>query len=75
MEDGHLDEFLRDIEERILDLRTQLEPLESGKIRTAEIRNDGQQIDTTDARILWLKKWITDYEALAAKVRWRGGLI
>jgi hypothetical protein len=33
-----------------------LSRLKSGKIRTAEIRNDGQQIDTTDAHILWLKK-------------------
>jgi hypothetical protein len=28
MEDGHLDEFLRDIEERILDLRTRLEGMD-----------------------------------------------
>jgi hypothetical protein len=63
-----LDEYLREIEESIADLRRQLEPLESGILRTAEIR-DGKQVDTTEARKLWLKKWITDYERLAAKLR------
>jgi hypothetical protein len=66
---AHLDEFLRDIEEcRIPDLRAQLEPLESGKIRIGEIR-DGVHVDTTQARILWLERWIADYEAIASKLR------
>ena len=67
-----MDEFLRDIEEnRIPDLRAQLEPLESGLIRIGEIRVGGGQIDTTQARILWLKRWIADYEAIAARIRAR----
>ncbi|WGJ16143.1 hypothetical protein QEV83_07840 [Methylocapsa sp. D3K7] len=69
-----MDEFLRDIEEcRIPDLRAQLEPLESGKIRIAEIR-EGVQVDTTQARILWLKRWITAYEAMSSKIRASLGL-
>jgi hypothetical protein len=63
-----LDEYLRETEESIADLRRQLEPLESGVLRTAEIR-DGKQVDTTEERILWLKKWITDRERIAAKLR------
>ena len=40
---AHLDEYLRDIEVcRIPELRAQLEPLESGKIRIGEIRTDGR---------------------------------
>jgi hypothetical protein len=64
----HLDECLRDTEESIADLRRQLEPLESGVLRTAEIR-DGKQVDTTDARILWLKSLIAGHERIAAKLR------
>ncbi len=63
-----LDDFLRETEENIADLRRQLEPLESGIIRTAEIR-DGKQIDTTDARILWLKHSIAGHERISAKLR------
>jgi hypothetical protein len=67
---AHLDEYLRDIEEyRIPELRAQLEPLESGKIRIGEIRTGGSQTDITQARILWLRRWIADYEAIAAKLR------
>jgi hypothetical protein len=66
----HLDEYLRDIEVcRIPELRAQLEPLQSGKTRIGEIRTDGSQTDTTQEHILWLKRWIADYEAIAAKLR------
>ena len=46
---AHLDEYLRDIEVcRIPELRAQLEPLESGKIRIGEI-SDGRQSNRHDA--------------------------
>jgi hypothetical protein len=53
-----LDEFLHDIEVRLADYRAQLEPLESGELRT----------DATEALILGLKLEIARYEAVAAKV-------
>jgi hypothetical protein len=62
-----LDEFLREIEERIREFRARLEPLESG-IRIAEIR-DGKQVDMTEAHILWLKSLIAGHERIAAKLR------
>jgi hypothetical protein len=63
-----LDGFLREIEERIQEFRARLEPLESGVLRIAEIR-DGKQVDTTDAHILWERRQIADYERIAAKLR------
>ena len=64
------EELLRDIEERwIPELRKELEPLGSGMIRTLEIDQDGRQIDTTQARIISLNRWITTYQAMAAKLR------
>jgi hypothetical protein len=63
---ANMDEYLRDILEcRIPELRAQLKTLESGKVR--EILADGA--DVTQAQIVWLERWISDYEAIAAKLR------
>jgi len=64
-----MDEFLHQIEESLADFRHQLEPLAAGVIRTAEISDDGKQVDTTEARVLWLKRQIAQYEAIAVKLR------
>jgi hypothetical protein len=62
--------LLRDIEERwIPELREQLDPLQSGRIRIAEIRQDGSQVDTTAAKIIWLNRWIKTYQQMAANLR------
>jgi hypothetical protein len=64
------EELLRDIEERwIPELREQLDPLQAGEIRIAEISEDGSLVDTTEAKIIWLNRWIKAYQQMAAKLR------
>jgi hypothetical protein len=57
-------------------LRTELEPLESGKVQTGKRELGGPWIDTTQDTIRMLKEAVAHCEAMLAMLpRWRGTAI
>jgi hypothetical protein len=66
------DEYLRDIEQRrLLELRAQLAPLESGEMRLGERRGHGPWSDITQREMDRLRRAIAEYEAIAALLQER----
>jgi hypothetical protein len=67
---SHLDEYLRDIEQRRLPaLRRRLIPLESGERTVAERKSGGPWIDAAQERIEQLRIAIAEFKLAADKLR------
>ncbi|MGD0186968.1 MAG: hypothetical protein ABSC25_17180 [Roseiarcus sp.] len=63
-------DYLRDIQEqRLPELRAQLDPLVSGEMRLGERKGNGPWTDTTQRQIEYLLRAIAQYETIAARLR------
>jgi len=67
------DRYIQDIEERLAQIKSDLEPLESSQIRINSRRAGEDWIDTTEAMIESHKRNIAIYEAILARHRKEGG--
>ena len=64
-----LHEFLLKMEERVIDLRRRLEPLELGELSIGEIPPDAGQPDPTGEHIIGPEHDLASCEAVTAKLR------
>jgi hypothetical protein len=63
------DDFIRRLEQDLAECRSDVELLESGRVRHRERRDGGAWVDTNQRELGWHKKTIGMYEGLVRKLR------